>query len=788
MGDNMNYNDILDDNTLIICESNIKNKILSHLNKIDNIYNIKFMSINDIIKKLFFDYDKEAIYYLMNKYNFDYEVSKTYIENMYFITDDNYESDKLNELLKLKSELLNNNLLILDPLFKDYIKSKNIKVVMKKISKYHNYIFDILRNYTNIDIYNFKYNNYEHKVYEFDNIDNEIEYVAYNICDLIKKGIDINKIKISNIDDDYITSIKRIFNSFNIPINMPSNSFLIGTKIGQDFINNIKSDINETINILEKYNGSPIYDLIIDICNKYSFIDDYTKVKNLIRYDLSNTLVPNTKYENAIEIIDYNDIIDDDTYVFLMNFNIKSIPKVYKDEDFLSDVIKPEFLDTTLEKNKLEKNITIKSIDNIKNLIITFKNITPTSECYPSILIENKLVEKPKININKSYSSLNDKLKLSSYLDKYNKYGYKDNNLNILNYNYDIPYMKYDNKYNKVNKDNLYDFVDSKLLFSYTSVEKYNECAFKYYLSDILKIDIYEENFSALIGTLFHYILQIGINKDINIDEEIDKFLKEKYKDKVFTKKELFFIDNIKENISFALSTIKNQMKLSKLKKLKLEEAIYISKDKNLKITFKGVIDKIMYEEENNQTIMAIIDYKTGNFVDIDLGYMTYGIGLQLPIYLYLSSNMNLKNIRFAGIYLQKVMTDLNNKDEKLKLEGYSNSDQSIIEKFDITYKDSEVIKSLKTIKDGSFSANSKILDDNKFNSLISLANDKINETIDNVLDANFDINPIKKENSQSVTACEFCNFKDICFRKNKDIRNLKKDKNLSFLGGDICD
>ena len=125
------------------------------------------------------------------------------------------------------------------------------------------------------------------------------------------------------------------------------------------------------------------------------------------------------------------------------------------------------------------------------------------------------------------------------------------------------------------------------------------------------------------------------------------------------------------------------------------------------------------------------------------------------------------------------------NKDDKLKLEGYSNSDKDIIEKFDITYNDSDLIKGLKTIKDGSFSSNSKVLNDSDFDSLIKLASDKIDETIDNVLNANFDINPIKKESGQGIDACEYCNFKDICFRTNKDIKNLKKDKDLSFLGGD---
>ena len=64
-------------------------------------------------------------------------------------------------------------------------------------------------------------------------------------------------------------------------------------------------------------------------------------------------------------------------------------------------------------------------------------------------------------------------------------------------------------------------------------------------------------------------------------------------------------------------------------------------------------------------------------------------------------------------------------------------------------------------------------------------AEKQIDISINNILDAKFDISPIKKDTDKDITACKFCNYKDICFRTNEDIRNLKKDNELSFLGGD---
>ena len=77
--------------------------------------------------------------------------------------------------------------------------------------------------------------------------------------------------------------------------------------------------------------------------------------------------------------IDYqNDLITDDQYIFMLNFNQSAIPVIYKDEDYIPDKSKVKILlNTTLEKNKIEKENAICNIKNIKNLIITYKLKTP---------------------------------------------------------------------------------------------------------------------------------------------------------------------------------------------------------------------------------------------------------------------------------------------------------------------------------------------------------------------------------------------------------------------------
>ena len=54
-------------------------------------------------------------------------------------------------------------------------------------------------------------------------------------------------------------------------------------------------------------------------------------------------------------------------------------------------------------------------------------------------------------------------------------------------------------------------------------------------------------------------------------------------------------------------------------------------------VEFKGFIDKIMYKEKDGNTYLSIIDYKTGN-PSIKLDHLKYGLSMQLPSYLYLTS------------------------------------------------------------------------------------------------------------------------------------------------------
>ena len=94
----MNFVDNIKNETLIICKSFFKNKILLS----NKLLPIKIMLMDEFLKKYLFDYDENTVLYVMNKYEVKYDVALMYINNLYYIDDRDYEQPKLDFLVKLK--------------------------------------------------------------------------------------------------------------------------------------------------------------------------------------------------------------------------------------------------------------------------------------------------------------------------------------------------------------------------------------------------------------------------------------------------------------------------------------------------------------------------------------------------------------------------------------------------------------------------------------------------------------------------------------------------------------
>ncbi len=794
----MNY-DVLENDSILIVPSQIKEKILTEMDKKSKLFNVKLMEINEFKRKYFFDYTTETIFYVMKHYNYDYEFSLDIINNLYFLSSEIYDHEKLKFLLNIKNELINNNLLIFDNVFKIALETKKIYVYgYDYINNFYKKMFSTLNvNYIDQNISKFN-----HDIMEFDTIQDEVIFVANKICELIENKIELNKIKIINPSSDYNATIKRIFNLFNLPFYF-NNNYLISTKISNNFFEILSNDIVETLEKLKETISlndeleQTEYNQIVKICNKYNWCSNFLDIKNNLIYEFSNTKIDIKKEANYIEFVSLeNNFFYDDEYIFLIGFNQNTYPKTVKDDDFLNDEVKKFLsLETTTEINKINYNILVNKLYSIKNLFISYKLKSPFNSFYRSQIIDDLNLNVVKnYNCNIHYSVLNDKLNLATILDNYLKYGEESQDLELLYSNYpSINYKTYNNQYTKIDENLFRKYLNNKLSLSYSSINNFYKCSFRYYMENILNLQISSNEFSLFIGNLFHYILSIMYNEDFNFSDSFETYVNENYEFNTY--KERFFINKLKKELEFIIDNIKEQDKFTSFDSHKFEQLIKIdlSKD-NYDITFKGIIDKISYKKEAGNTLISIIDYKTGN-PNLNLNNIIYGIDMQLCIYAYLSSKLKLfANPLLVGIYLQKILNNEINinknkqyitmKQENLKLQGYSNSNESILKVFDNTYTDSKLIKGMKVSSKG-FYAYSKVFDQAMLNSILNIVENNIDEARDKILNREFYINP-KKIGVKNLIGCENCTYKELCFMTEDNIINLKEYKNLEFLKDDV--
>lgn len=769
------------DNSLIICPNQTKTKILKELSQTKKLVNIKFMTKEEYKKIYYFSYDDKSLAYLIKKYNYNIDVARVYINNLYAIDENKtYKSPKLNFLKDLKKELIREGLLIYNNTYKEYLKNKNIIVKNEyNLEKYEEEMLGIKEEHV-------PEKTITAPVMECNTLEEEVNQVCLEIISLLKKGADINKIYLTNVSTDYLYTIKSLFSFYHIPININFNYSIYSTKVVKDYLNTKELD-------LENKDKKSINKKLINILSDLSFLDENSKEYKILLTDkLKNTFTSPVNLKNAITIKDlYKESFNDDEYVFVLGFNQDELPKMEKDISYITDKEKDEVsLYKTDYLNKRNKNNLVYILSNIKNLYLSYKLTSPFKSYYKSSLITDLSLNivKPKLD---SYNSSNiyNELRLASYLDLYHLYGEKNKDLSKLYTHYQIPYKTYSNVFTGINNDEYLTNLPYPLKLSYTSLNAYSECKFKYYIRHVLKLEPYTDTFQTYIGSMYHYILSVYKKTNFNFEEEYQKYLEKRD----LSLKEKLLLIRIKKDLLKLIDILNKQDLITGYNDAYYEKKIDIDLKKKVSVIFTGSIDKIMYYQNIEDTYFSIIDYKTGS-IDTHIEPMKYGLHMQLPVYLYLIHySKAIKSPIFTGIYYQNILFNYPtwSKDiEKVKkdqylLQGYSTDDISILSRFDSTYEKSEYIKSMSYNEEKGFGtyATKKVLSNDTLYDLLDYTKNYISKETDNILSADFTINP--KVYSNVNISCAFCSFKDICYMKEKDLVYLEKQNDLSFLGGD---
>lgn len=734
----------------------ITNDKINILNNITPFTNYKIYTLEELYQIYPYKYDDKAIDYLISKHNILLNNAKLFLSLINKYSIDNLDNSKSHFLQNIRDELINNNLLTKNKLLYTLFKRSNIYITYDKELSLDNYLKDFNINYiTSTPKYKLE------TIHEALNIEEEITIIGEKIIELYKQNIPLNKIYILNNYDNSI-QLERILTLLNIPYNINHHYKISSTYLGSIILKNLNMPINDIKNFLDNNHTSDnddTYKTIIDIINKYYYLDNY---QQFIKDALTNTDIKEPIYTNAINIIKTLKPLKDDEYLFISNLT-KDFPRLSNNTDYFNDL---DALIINKTPSNIKNNIIINSFN---NLLKSIKNLYISYPLYDNNGNENKpydnKLEIKKISPSLNVSNLYNKLLLARELDIYNKYNTISNRLKYLEKIYDIPYKTYDNNFKKTN------ITISNLSLSYTTLNEYLTCPFKYYLKNILKLNSKKDDYKQFIGTLYHEILS-NINDDTyDINKEYDNVVNSR----IWSSKELFFIKKLKANLQDVIQILEQESHHQKLNKLITEKEIRLKEND---YEFVGKIDKIKYLKEDDYSIIEIVDYKTGKS-DFKMSYINLGFDLQLPIYLYLIKKSSIfENPIIGGIYLQSIIPErikYNDKEDykmqrrkMMLLNGFTLENKDILPLIDDTYENSSIIQSLKVKNDGSFYKSSKTIDNKKIDEIYNLVEKYINETVNNIKNNNFEITCKIIDNKDDIS-CKYCPYKNICFKTNKN-------------------
>ncbi len=756
---------------LIITTSNRKEYFIKEL--CDKLIPFKVMTLNEFLKEYYFDYNYQAVAYLIDNYNLNIEVAKIYLDNMLYIKELNVP--KVLKLSEMKSALDENNLLIKNTLFKASLKNYDITLDnLNILDPFINNLYQELSLLTNTNISPISYKKESRDVFEYQTLEEEVVGLATNIAVLIKSGINPNNIKVVGANNDYIETIKKIFTFFSLPFESLDKINLLSKRSVKDFLTSLNKG-NCLLEVVE--NTEEIDEDLLKIINQVIVLETKEETKRIIlRSLLESTTIKQEVFKSSVKFISFDDIVTEEDHVFVISLNQNIIPSFYKDEDYFNDNLKKQLgLITTSIKNKSELDKVLSFIYNTNNINLSYKLKSPFSEFFPSNILEDDnftIIKVDKESYN--YSNLYNKILLTRKLDKLIKWKEKDSNLSLLYHNYhDLPYLTYDSSFTGLSASDLELLYNKGLSLSYTALNSFFLCPFKYYLKYSLRLEPFEETFSAYIGNLYHFILSIAFTDNFNFEVEFNKYIE----GNTLTNKEKVFLKRMKLELIKTINIIKEQNKLTGLTNTYYEKKLIIDLDIPNKVSFNGTLDKILYLEKNGFTYYAVIDYKSGYF-DTSLKYLDYGLNLQLPSYLYLLNESNLlTNPIFTGVYYQKILSK-NTDSKDYLLQGYSTDVKQNLEILDSTMENSDLIKSLKLKKDGNFGAYSKVYSDNELFSIIDRTKTNIMNAKDKILSGKFPKTPRMIEKTDT---CNFCKFTDICFKTTDDYEyiNTKEEDEL---------
>ncbi len=743
--------------------------------------NVKIFTKEQLVSSLFGRVKNKALYYLIENEGLGLDLYLKYLP--FLVTPDitheiKENSKSLKKLDYLQRKLKENKLISLDNNFLNKYKERKCLVI-----GYRNddeYLNRLLKSFTNnISFYPLNKEKRSLNVYSYPNVISEVAAFFNEVSNLIKKGVKKEDIKLLRPREDYLESLRYLSIHFNINIIDNVGTPLLHYPLVKEKFNNLfltEELFNDRLATFLKEEQSS--NELNEFKNLLIFTPKlnlgFNNYKYLISHLLEKKNLLEMQFEDGIEIVDSVDIFKDNEHLFILDFSQSNYPHFKKEIDLVTKEEKVLLgLPTNEDEYLNEKDKLIKIILNKKHLYLSFATQVGERKYEKSILVD-------ELGLNLIKGELAKQLNSTEYAryiygisrDLYRNFSEDDGTIKALEFiDPKNEYLSFDNSFKGINYINT-----NSIVLSYTSVDRFYNCPFSYYLERVLKIGEEVDTHYMKIGLLAHKLLEESKNPSFDFKTRFVELLKEMQ----LSNRDRIIMEGYE---GLLRSTIKFHLILKeKMSLIEEHEELPLEINIDAKTKLKGIVDKLYVVGEKNNRNLILIDYKTGNSTYKDK-FIDYGLNLQLPIYcLLISNNLKFSNDKILGIYIQKIRDNENyifesEKEEEnyyysiLKFIGKTLNDSNRLRYFDPDYELGGFIDGLVT-STGNFTK-AKSASEDYFIEKKSQALEKVEEANKRIRNSEFIIQPIIESNS--LDACLYCEFKDVCFRRSKDFLDLNK-------------
>lgn len=625
-----------------------------------------------------------------------------------------------------------------NPYYEEYLKSNEIYLspVCNNVE-----IKSLLNGlpYKTLDI---STNGIKRDMYDFKTLEESALALFTLILEKIKSGVKETNIKVVNSSPEFMEILKSYNKFYGFPFvfekEIKKNLF----KIYKTFKENlVYKKLNEVLLELQDE------DLIKEFIDIYVKLNKFCSDEEIIEYiDFYVQNNKKVKEKGSIKFVDKSYIPLEGEVLFIPSFVSSVYPNPKSDSSYPGDKeFKSANLLTSNDENEIEK-LEFKEVYYSKGEVVFLKHkIHLKNEYFKSVYEDTYSFENKKIE---SKIISKDALRLNLVLNEDRRLLYGKKNPYKKQLEEEVSeYRTYDHHFKP------FDEVknDRKVELSFTTLNDFISCPFKYYLTNILRVDKFKDTNDIRLGNVFHEFIENNLK---NIDYDIDYYL-----DKFPSKKEKIINKKLFKGPTKAYEVFEEFLNSSKLKKFEIEKKFKF--DLNSNVVLKGAIDTIIFDDENKY--LAVIDYKKSD-KNFDKKYVENGEYLQLPTYLLALKHIY-KDYTPLGSYFYNVAPKdylLKDIDNSFKFSGVSRIED---ECRNILDSEGKYIRSIKPSKEGKFRTEKGLVDEEGMKELIDVTYDQINDSALKIKKGEFNIGPRYFNKS----ACEYCNYKDICYVEGKD-------------------